>query len=172
MEATYTYRDGVKVRILPIMLVVLLATSGCGWVKGLFGEDDPAKGTGVSVFDVEIGQCFTAQTEVRAELSELNAVACDQPHQQEAYAKVAYVAPNGGDSSIYPGDAALASFAKGACAEQFTDYVGVSYLDSRLFFTYLLPSARGWEQQEDRTVLCFITATDRQLTQSVKGSKL
>jgi hypothetical protein len=162
----------VKVRILPIVLAVLLTSSGCGWIKGLFGDDDKTKGDSVSVFDVQIGQCFTAQTDVRVELSELNAIACDQPHQQEAYAKIDYVAPNGGDSSIYPGDSALAAFAKGACAESFTDYVGVSYLDSRLFFTYLLPSARGWEQEEDRTVLCFITATDRQLTQSVKGSKL
>jgi hypothetical protein len=43
------------------MLVVLLATAGCGWVKGLFGDDDKQQSTGVSVFDVTIGQCFLAR---------------------------------------------------------------------------------------------------------------
>ncbi len=149
-----------------------MVTSGCSWVKGIFGNDDKVQVTAVSVFDVKPGQCFQAPAEPKAELTELQSVACDQPHQQEAYASVDYVAPAGGDSSIYPGDAALTAFAKGSCADQFAGYVGVSYLDSRLFFTYLLPSARGWQQGPDRSVLCFVTATDRQLTASVKGSKL
>ena len=28
-----------------------------------------------------------------------------------------------------------------------------------MFFTYLIPSARGWEQNKDRSVVCFITTT-------------
>ena len=160
-------------RLLPIaLLACLVATSGCSWVKGIFGNDDKVEVTAVSVFDIQPGQCFTAPEEPKVEQTELQAVACDQPHQQESYALVTYVAPAGGDSSIYPGDAALAAFAKGSCADQFAAYVGVSYLDSRLFFTYLLPSARGWQQGQDHSVICFVTATDRQLTASVKGSKL
>jgi hypothetical protein len=38
--------------------------------------------------------------------------------------------------------------------------------------TYLLPSARSWQQGEDRSVLCFVTTTGDPLTNSVKGSKL
>ena len=50
--------------------------------------------------------------------------------------------------------------------------MGVDYRDSELFFTYLLPSPRSWEQDEDRTTLCFVTTTDgAQLTQSVEGTK-
>ena len=90
----------------------------------------------------------------------------------EAYALVDYVPPDGGVADSYPGDDALTTFADGTCAEQFTGYVGVSYQDSTLFFTYLLPSARSWEQDADRKVICFITTTGQQLTASVAGSKL
>ena len=65
----------------------------------------------------------------------------------------------------------LSAFAQGACAQHFTGYVGVDYLDSSLFFTYLLPSARSWESDDDRDVICFVTTTGGTLTGSVKGSK-
>ena len=82
-----------------------------------------------------------------------------------------YLTKDGSPASAYPGDAALKLFADGACAQEYTGYVGKDYLDSSYFFTYLLPSARGWEQQKDRTVLCFVTTTGQQLTSSVKNSK-
>ena len=66
----------------------------------------------------------------------------------------------------------LPSFANAKCAQDFQDYVGISYLDSSLFFTYLLPSARGWEQDTDRAVICFLTTTGAQLTASAKASRL
>lgn len=131
-------------------------------------------GSGTSVFDVKAGQCFAAPTEVKAQISDVNRVGCTQPHDQEAYAAVSYpsASASGGAaaSSDYPGDSAVAAFAQGACAQKFSSYVGVSYLDSSLFFTYLAPSARSW-QDDDRTVLCFVTAAGRQLKGSVKGSK-
>lgn len=71
----------------------------------------------------------------------------------------------------YPGEDVLSKFADGTCAQRFGEYVGVDYLDSKLFFTYLLPSARSWEQAADRNVLCFVTTTGGKLTKSVKGTK-
>jgi hypothetical protein len=160
-----------------ILLCALLAgtvimVSGCGWVKGVFGGNNPNKPVSVSVFDVKVGDCFTAQPEPRAELSDLTKVPCTAPHQQEAYANVTYLPPAGVDPSVYPGNQALETFAKGACASAFAGYVGTAYPDSSLFYTYLLPSARSWSQSEDRSVLCFITTTGATLTASVKGSKL
>jgi len=153
-------------------LCCVAVLSGCGWVRGIFGEDDPPGAEQINVFDAQVGQCFEVPVEPRVQLSELTVLPCDQPHQRELYALIEYVAPAGGDSSIYPGEPALAAFAEGACAEQFADYVGISYLDSALFFTYLLPSARGWEAEPDRAIACFVTATDRVLDTSVKGSKI
>ena len=152
-------------RAAALIAVAVLAT-GCG----VFGGSKSA-GTAVSVFDVKPGQCFDPPGAVKSELSKLTSVPCDQPHTQESYASVPYTAKDGSEASAYPGDAALKVFADGACAQRYAGYVGKDYLDSSYFFTYLLPSARGWEQQKDRNVLCFVTTTGQQLTASVKNSK-
>lgn len=149
------------------LLAVALCTAGCG----RFGGGSKSKTTSVSVFDVKPGQCFNPPSAVKSELSNLSSVPCTQPHTQEAYATVNYANKDGSAVSAYPGDAVLKSFADGLCAQDYTGYVGKDYLDSANFFTYLLPSARGWEQQNDHSITCFVTTTGKQLTASVKGSK-
>ena len=118
----------------------------------------------VSVFDAAPEDCFVVPEEVTAEVAELSRVDCAEPHHQEAYAVVDY------EGEDFPGEAALKDFADGACASEFAPYVGVDYRDSTLFFTYLLPSARSWEQGGDRSVTCFVTTTGELLTASVKDS--
>jgi hypothetical protein len=145
--------------------LVLGAVTGCS----LFGDDD-ADGQTISVFDVEPGDCFLAPAEITIELTELRTVDCTDPHEQEAYAVVDYVTPDGSKPGSFPGEAVLKDFADGACIEHFAEYVGVDYRDSDLFFTYLMPSARGWEQGKDRAVTCFITTTGEQMTSSVRGT--
>ena len=145
-------------------LLLAPALAGCSFFAG----DDT--GEGVSVFEIEPGQCFEAQPEVKAQISTLTAVDCDQEHAQESYAIVPYEGADGEAPDVYPGDDALTKFAEGACAGAYRDYVGVDYLDSALFYTYLLPSARSWED-EDRSVVCFVTTTGEPLQSSVKGSK-
>lgn len=115
---------------------------------------------------------------MKVQLSSLTETACSKPHTLEAYAIVAYSAASTGNASAgatlttsYPGEGALTTFAQGACAQRFRGYVGVDYLDSKLFFTYLLPSPRSWEQGDDRAVICFVTTTGTDLTASVKNSK-
>jgi hypothetical protein len=158
--------------IIAATLAVLVGVSGCSWVQGVFGGSDKNKPTSVSVFDVKVGDCFTAPTEPRAEMSNLTKVPCSVAHQQEAYAVVTYLPPAGTDPSVYPGNQALETFAKGSCASAFSGYVGTAYPDSSLWYTYLLPSARSWSGTEDRSVICFVTTTGATLTKSVKGSKL
>lgn len=152
----------------------LLATlAGCSVFGG--GSKDGAKS--VSVFDVQPGECFAAQSKVKAQLSDLTMVPCTKPHTQEAYAIVHYQPNRSGTTTVaatggaYPGGTALATYAKGVCAQRFAGYVGVDYLDSSLYYTYLLPSARSWEQNDDRNVLCFVTTTGGTLKTSVKGSR-
>lgn len=158
-----------------LSIAVISSTASCSWVSSLFGDDDPSKPVAVTVFDAAVGDCFLAPSEVKAELPELSKVPCDVNHQQELYAIVKYEAPSGTPSDTvdnYPGDAALDTYAQGVCAEQFTGYVGLAYPDSGLWMTYLLPSARSWQQGKDRSILCFVTTTGGALTKSVKGSKL
>ncbi|MET0863877.1 MAG: septum formation family protein [Nakamurella sp.] len=154
-----------------IVAGLLGALSGCSWVSGMFADDGPPQES-VSVFDVSVGQCFAGQQKPETELATLEALPCTEPHRQEAYAIVEYQPPTGVEGDAFPGNAALASWADAACAEQFADYVGISYLDSSLFFTYLLPSALGWEQSKDRSVICFVTSTGDLLTSSVKAARV
>lgn len=148
-------------RAVPALLLVVSAT-GCSIFGG--GDDEPA-----SVFSVKPGQCFLAPEEVEAQIADLDEVPCGEPHDHEAYAVVPYeMADEGGDE--FPGDEALNAFANGACAQSFGAYVGVDYPDSELFFTYLLPSPRSW-QENDRDVVCLITNAGTQLQGSVKGTK-
>ena len=149
-------------------VVVALAVSGCSWFGG-----DGTKSTSTSVFDVAVGDCFLAPEKITVQLTDLSKVDCATPHQQESYALPVYTDP-GTDKTptTFPGDAALKSFADGSCAQEFQDYVGVDYRDSSLFFTYLVPSARSWEQNEDHTVICFVTTTGQTLTSSVQGTGL
>jgi len=158
-----TTARAARVGCAVVLLAASIGLTGCGAFGG------KSKNASESVFKVEVGQCFNPPGTVKAELSKLSKVACDQPHTEEAYATVPYAGKDGNDA--YPGDAALKTFADGVCAQRYTGYVGTDYLDSNYFFTYLLPSARGWEQQKDRTVLCFVTTTGELLTSSVKGSK-
>lgn len=160
-------------RAVPLLAAagLLLALSGCSWVAGAFSDDGPAKDS-VSVFDVAVGQCFAPQKEVQVELATLEAVPCTGPHRQEAFAIADYQPPAGVEGDAFPGDATLAAWADAACAQEFATYVGISYLDSSLFFTYLLPSARGWEESKDRSVICFATTTGPELTSSVKAAKI
>ncbi len=152
-----------RLAILP--LAAVLATAGCGVLGGGGSK------SGVSVFEIKAGECFNPPGTIKAELSKLSTVACSQPHTEESYAEVTFTNADGSQASAYPGDALLKTFADGACAQRYTGYVGKDYLDSSYFFTYLLPSARGWEQHKDHTVVCFVTTTGQPLTATVKGSK-
>jgi hypothetical protein len=165
----------VRILWIPVALaVVLLSAAGCGKAKNVPHN--------ISVFAVQPGQCFAAPTSVKVQLSTLKETPCTKPHTQEAYAVVKYESSGGGAPSVastgvtlgtsYPGGDVLTTFAQGVCAQRYGPYVGVDYLDSKLFFTYLLPSARSWTQADDRNVICFVTTTGATLTSSVKGSKL
>ena len=151
-------------------VVVALTVSGCSW----FGRDDD-RSTTIEVLDAKKGDCFLAPAEITIEVTHLARVKCETPHQQESYALPTYVDPGTGKTpgrDNFPGDAALKSFADGTCAEKFQGYVGVDYRDSSLYFTYLVPSARSWQQDEDRTVVCFVTTTGQTLTKSVQNSEM
>lgn len=147
----------------------LAVLSGC--TVPFFGRANKAET--VPVLAVRPGQCLVAPKAVVAEIKDLSVVPCTQPHQQEVFALESYPLPAGTEkTAAYPGQAVLKAFADGACLSAFSSYVGSDYRDSSLFFTYLLPSARGWQAGDDRDVTCVITTTGGTRTSSVKGSHL
>lgn len=161
---------GRRARAAVCALAVAALAAGCSFF------DDGDDSDSVSVFDLEVGDCVRAPApeDVAVELTDVTTVPCDQPHEMEVFAHVDYPEQADADDtaagSSFPGDATLKDFADGACAEQFAGYVGIDYRDSSLWFTYLVPSARSWQAEKDRTVLCLITTTGEQLSQSVAGT--
>jgi hypothetical protein len=153
--------------VLIAAVLTMAALSACNPFSSGSSKKGAAapKGKDVSVFDLKPGSCVSPPTEVKAEIPSVRVVPCNEPHTQEAYALANYT-----QGDTYPGDKALRQFADGACAEKYEGYVGVPYTDSTLFFTYLLPSARGWNDGKDRSVVCLVTTTGEKLTASVKGS--
>lgn len=151
----------------------MLLLAACG------GDDGPdRKENGViiapgeeSVFNLAVGDCINPPTKLpdpdTPELQELTAVPCTDAHTHEVYAM-----PDFTTTDVYPGPSELKGFADGACLTEFEGYVGSAYEDSSLRFSYLLPSLRSWNEEEDRTVICLLVATEEKLTASAKGSKL
>lgn len=119
----------------------------------------------VSVFHLHVGDCMNPPKKVEAQVSSLDVQSCKAPHTQQVFALVTDRA-----GSAYPGTQALQHFANAKCLQHFADFVGVPYQQSSLFFTYLLPSVRGWTAG-DHTVTCVVTTTGAKLTASVQGSK-
>jgi hypothetical protein len=150
------------------LVATVLVVAACSGGDGLKrGKDGRVTSSGdLSVFDVQAGDCVVPPTDVKAELEKVKVVPCKDPHTQEAFAVEKY---DKGDA--YPGDQALTAFADGVCLERYQGYVGVAYQDSSMFYTYLLPSARSWNEGKDRKIICLVTTTGDQLTASVKDSK-
>jgi hypothetical protein len=155
-----------RLRALRLGAIVLTAAPLIASCSGSSGA-----GHNVSTFHLKVGNCVVPPKQVKAELSDVRVVSCTQPHTQEAYAVLHMSGDVAKGDAPYPGPAVLKQFADGQCAQNYTAYVGVAYPDSSLFFTYLLPSPRGW-QADDRSVVCIVTTTGSPLTKSVKGSRL
>ena len=121
----------------------------------------------LSVFDLEVGDCVLLDDELEAANETLPVVPCDEPHQAEIYALV-----DVDDLDQYPGERELSNRAEIECLAEFAGYVGVDLADSTLFFTYLIPSIRSWQDDDDRTVVCVGLGVGGPLEGSVEGSAI
>jgi hypothetical protein len=146
--------------------LALATVTACGSSGGRGKDGQVTKPTNISVFDLRVGDCIQPPAKVEPEITKVKVVPCKDSHTMETFAIAPY--KNGDD---YPGDSEMKSFADVSCLDAFQDYIGVAYPDSSLFYTYLLPSARSWNEGHDRKVVCEITTTGAPLTDSVKGSK-
>ena len=126
-------------RMLTLAPVVALLAAACG-------------GGAISVAAVAVGDCFDDPAETVVESLEL--IDCNEPHDNEAYAKLLL------EQSVFPGDAIISEFALDACLGPFEAYVGKSYAESSLDYAFLAPTAEGWNGSGDRTVTCFLYAAD------------
>jgi hypothetical protein len=134
-------------------------------IAGCSDDPDPDKPGAVDVLDVGTGQCLFVEADLKADVSTLPTIDCTKPHTHEIYSTVADT-----ESDVFPGMAELEDFAERECYGDFEEYVGISPFDSTLFVTWIVPSLAGWNDEDDRDVLCVLGPRDgSQLDVSAKG---
>jgi hypothetical protein len=141
----------------------VLALSGCGVLMSVIG--------GGNVMDLNVGDCFVEEEMNTAlssgEVSNIPLVDCAEEHDSEFF--FAYDMTE----AEYPGDEATRTQAEELCTgEEFTDFVGVEYLESDIYVGHLYPTQQSWDQFDDREIICYVTtsSTDEMVTGTLQGS--
>ncbi len=106
----------------------------------------------LDVFSLQIGDCVFDSPE--SEVETLDAIACTDEHDLEVYAL--FDLPDGD----FPGTAAVDAAAEEGCLDRFDAYVGIAYAESVYAFTYLTPLEGGWNNLDDREVVCLLGRID------------
>ena len=101
----------------------------------------------VGAFEVRIGDCFNDEAFENTEISEIPAVPCAEPHDNEVYAAFDI-------TGEWPGTDRVEELAHEGCLERFAGAVGKSYEESVIDYTTIYPTEGSWNQRDDREVLC------------------
>lgn len=144
---------------------VVLAACSLFALLGACSDDDGAPV--LDLADEGEGTCLVAAPDLGPEVTNIPTVDCAKEHTHELYAVVPY-----DEDDVFPGLAALDTFAERVCIAAFEPYVGVSPFDSSLSFSWLVPTLASWNNDDDRDVLCVVGLFDgNSLTGSVRDSK-
>jgi hypothetical protein len=101
----------------------------------------------VDAFEVQVGDCFDDEAFENPEISQLPAVPCSAPHDNEVYATFDL-------TGEWPGDERVEELAFEGCHERFAGAIGKSYEDSVIDYTAIYPSEGSWKRGDDREVIC------------------
>jgi hypothetical protein len=151
---------------IPVVAVVLVV----GYLStARRGEDGSVTGGGqLSVIDLRVGDCFNAGDE--AEISDVDAVPCGEPHRYEAYVVTDHAA------GTYPTQSEWETVFVSRCVEAFEPYVGSAYETSAIYASMMWPTEDGWAAG-DREIVCYLfeplegSLTDTvELTSSLRGA--
>lgn len=113
----------------------------------------------------EVGDCLNTADLSDPEIVEITPVPCEHEHDAEVY--YTFDLPEGD----FPGDEAVIAAAEDGCHGAFEGYVGSSYEESAIYFTFLHPSEQGWRSASDREVICVLQASEP-VTGSLQDSGL
>jgi hypothetical protein len=106
-----------------------------------------------SVNDLNAGDCF--QDPDADEVSSVDTVDCDEPHDYEVAGSVALQ----GDAGEYPSLDAIFEEAELRCFSLFVAYTGITDDDSPYFPSPFVPTREAWDDG-DKTALCTVVSID------------
>lgn len=167
--ATITEKFRTRALAVTVVAVAGLALSGCSLLNQITNgtdRDDDGNVTNpnddADVFSILVGDCLN-DADSSGAVTTAPIVLCDEPHDSEAYASIQL------DDGDYPGDTTVSDAADSLCYDAFEPFVGVASENSKYDFTYYVPTERGWNERDDREVLCTIFDPDGRTTGSLKG---
>lgn len=111
-------------------------------------DDDDEAGEETSVFELDTGDCFSADADV---VETVTVVDCEDTHTYEVFGVFDHEAD---DDEPYPGDDAILEYADTRCQPLFEDYVAADYQTSIYWITSVTPSAETWDDGDDREIVC------------------
>lgn len=115
--------------------------------------DPGGAGEETSAFDLEVGDCFSVESD---ELASVTVVQCAAPHEYEVFALFDHPA---GPDAAHPGHQELLVEADTMCQPPFEAYVGHDYQTSIWYITSLTPSDQTWAEG-DREIACLLSQQD------------
>lgn len=141
--------------MVAVALTALVASMlvGCQFSAGSGGE-------GV---EASVGDCF--QTSSDPEVTDLDTVDCEVPHDREVF----HIFDGEGEDDAYPGADALLELAGQTCASPLADYLGGDPIALGASASAIVPGEELWEDG-GRTIICFLFAADEtQIEGSAEG---
>lgn len=143
---------------------------GCSALESITGAGSAARDADTQevteagdagVFTVRVGDCYN-DTE-GTEVSDVPVVPCAEPHDNEIY--YTFTMPAG----EWPGDEAIAAAAEEQCGAQFDAFVGLAYAESALDWYPITPLESGWNEIDDREIICAVWDPAGQVTGTLAG---
>jgi hypothetical protein len=158
---------GSAAPVVGLAALICLVLAGCG--RGDRGTDPSNAATARG--DALVNRCLDFPEDQDDEVETLPFVDCGEPHTHEIYWAGPYQPTAEGESAsstagptttlsdVYPGQQALEAFAEKRCVAEFYDYVGVDVVDTDLYYSWMIPSLDGWNDDgvKDRTIICLVS---------------
>lgn len=163
--------------LAPLAVVALAVTlTGCGSIlDAVSGDSAPeaqrdepggeiTAAADADVFSLKVGDCldYLDSAAGTTEFSSLPAKPCGEQHDAEIYAEATLT-----DEQYAAGETYYDEF----CVGEFPGFVGTSYEESALDYTYLSPNADGWAAGDD-VLQCIVVHLDGGLTGTMRDSGL
>lgn len=131
--------------IVPVVVLALLTAA-------VFASRQP---TGPTAFTLRAGDCFDLPTD--ANVGDMATLACDSPHDAEAFVTGSLADPAATGYVAYPGEGAIATWVGDHCGEvaEAAWAGGAATTRADLVVGYFFPTADAWAHGE-RQVTCYL----------------
>jgi hypothetical protein len=118
-----------------------------------------------SVFTLSVGDCFQDDAAGETEVTDVETVDCDEPHDNEVFHTFEL------EGEELPDEDELFAVIERECIDDnFEDYFGAPYETSEIEVFPITPTQQSWDEADDREVVCAGFVPDERVEGSLQGS--